>query len=1181
MDIEDAIATIDAVLGSQGLNDLEIQVLRQVWDGEKYADIAESLGYDANYIKDLGAKIWKQLSQSLNEKVTKSNVQSVLRRHRSLAEQPTDQTQSGGGTPVVLLPDRGETIDTSHFIGRQSSLELLESWCQDPSCRFVTLVGTPGLGKTILAARLVEKVTPHFKTVIWRSLKTPLPLPQLLQDLLTTFQTQLPTTSSTEVQIDALIQALAHHRCLLVLDHADSLIEPGSMAGDFRSGYEDYRNLCQLLSSTRHRSCILVVCREQPKAWGLSAGETMRSHVLPPLSAIETEELLQAKGQFQGKPNDWETLTQQYNGNPLALQIVSTTILDFFQGNVSEFLAEGQVVFAGLSAFLQQQWQPLSAIEQWVLFYLAICQDPVPFKTIKSDLLDASLQRRLTDILSALHRRTLLERNTQDGVVTFGLQSAVFEYATVRLVETLATELVQSPIDLLHQLPLLKINHQDYIQHNQRQQLLQPLLEQLKDLLPRTVDLPQYLQGLLTQLQDTPPSYAAGNLVNLLMQNGCSLMGLDLSGLPLWEVCFATSMLHQVNLSNTDLSRTGFANAFGGVTCTCLAADEARFVTGHQNGSVLIWDAHQGQQLQSLTGHKSWIWGLDWSPNGDNILSVSEDHRLRVWDAETGNCLHVLEGHCDRIWRVICPNNEIAITSSNDQTLKVWDFINGKCLRTLASETDVVALAVNEPEQLVFCGGPDGTLQCWHWVTGEHLETWSSQQGGIWAIAYCQSSRTLYSAGDTGVIEVWQRDDTSSVETLGQLRGRIWSLALSPCDRYLVAGGDSGQLTRWDLQAGKIDQSLGGYEGRISAIDYGTSGNTVITTSEDQTVRLWNITNGQPLLSIRSYSNWACEVTFASVQAEKDLVASAHSDGNLYLWDIKKGKHAQTLQGHQRSVWTVAASPSGTQIVSGSDEGTLRIWEVASGQCTMRLQGHQSRIWCVAWSPDGTTIASGSGDRTLKLWDANSGDCLSTLTGHQSRIWSVAFSPNGQWIATGSGDRTLKIWDPQTGTCAATLEGHQSLVLSSAFHPQQSMLASVAGDGTCKLWDLETFTCQNTIPVPTKMNWSLAWSPDGHRLAIGGNDGQIRLWNQTQQNWDPVLSGHTECVWSVAFHADGQTVCSGSQDGSTRLWDLQTRECRSVLEPPKLYEGLNIMDAQGISPAQIATLQALGAKSYA
>lgn len=948
MDIEDAIATIDAVLGSQGLNDLEIQVLRKVWGGEKYADIAESLGYDANYIKDLGAKIWKQLSQGLDERVTKSNVQSVLRRHRSIAEQSTDQNQlSSAGLPVSLMQDRGETIDTSSFSGRQQSLALLTSWCQDPSCRFVTLVGPPGRGKTILAARLVEEVMPHFESVIWRSLKTPLPLSKLLQDLLQIFQILLPAESQIEILIDALIKALAHHRCLLVLDHAEALIEPGSMAGDFRPGYEDYRNLCQLLSSTRHQSCILVVCREQPKAWGLSEGEAMRSHVLPQLSATETQEILQAKGKLQGEPNDWETLTQQYSGNPLALQIVSTTILDFFQGNVSEFLAEGQLVFEGLSAFLQQQWQQLSAAEQWVLFYLAMCQEPVSFKAIKSDLLDSSQQRRLTDVLSALHRRTLLERKNQDGFVTFGLQSSVLEYVTVRLVETLATELAQSQIDLLHQLPLLKIKHQDYIQQNQRQQLLQPILEQLKDCLPRTADLMQHLLQLLTQLQERSPSYAAGNIVNLLIQNGCSLKGLDLSGLPLWEVCFAKSVLHQVNLSNADLSRTGFANAFGGVTCACLAPDEDRFVTGHENGSVLIWDVQQGQQRQSLTGHKSWIWGLDWSPNGAYILSASEDQTLRVWEAETGDCLHVLEGHCDRIWRVICPNNEIAITSSSDQTLKIWDFLNGQCVMTLACESDVVALAVSEPEQLIFCGGADGILQCWHWATGQQLEACLSPQGGIWAMAYCRSTQTIYSAGDSGVIEVWRRGDSSPVDTLGQLKGRIWSLALSPCDQYLVAGGDSAQLTLWNLNSGQIDHSLGGYEGRISAVDYGLSGHRVVTTSEDQTIRLWDIHRGQPLLNIRSYSNWACDVTWASAREQTAFVVTAQSDGNLYQWDTENNGEPKTFQGHQRSVWAVASNPFGTHLVSGSDEGYLRVWDLSSGLCQMGLHGHNSRIWSV------------------------------------------------------------------------------------------------------------------------------------------------------------------------------------------------------------------------------------------
>ncbi len=1002
--------------------------------------------------------------------------------------------QAAAQGPQRLIRDCGEQVDTSNFVGRQQAFDHLSAWCQDPGCRLINLVGMAGIGKTILMAHLVEQNADQFDGFVWKSLKTPLPLKQLLQDLLQRFRVDLPPAASPEVLVNTLIQTFTDHRYLLVLDHTETLMEPTSTVGDYRAGYAEYQMLFQQLGATRHQSCCVVIGREQSQTWGLREGDTVRTYLLMPFSAAETQMLLQTKGTFTAQRQDWETLTQQYGGNPLALQIVSTTILDFFQGDLSEFLAEGQVIFEGLAVFLQQQWQLLSASEQWVLFYLALCRTPQSFKAIKADLLDRSQQRRLMEMLSALHRRTLIERHTCEGLVTFGLSPAVLEYVTISLIDTLVQELARSQLSLLHQCPLLKVSAQDYLQQVQRQQVLQPILEQLKEQL--SVDVAQHLEALLASLRGASPSYAAGNLVNLLIQLGHPLTGLQLSGLPLWEVNLATRPLYQVDLSGADLSRTVFAHAFGGVVCVKFSPDASRFATGHQNGGVSVWDSDQGQLLLSLNGHQSWIWAVDWSPDGNAVLSVSEDQTVRVWDTQTGDCLQVLEGHCDRIWKILCLSHHTAVTSSGDRSLKLWDFQTGECLKTLRGDSDGIALAVSEPERLIFSGGTNGQLHCWHWDTGQPLETWASQQGGIWALVYCASSQTLYSAGDSGLIEAWQLGTPTPTQTFGQSRGRIWALALSPCDRYLMAGGDNAQLIRWDLNSGESDQSLDGYRGRISAVDCGSTGNTAITASEDQTIRLWDVEQGQLLFNISSYSNWACEVSvLPSLEGHAAQVASAYSDGNLYLWNAEHGRLEQTLTGHQRSLWSLAVNPSGTHLVSGSDDGSLRIWQVGVSQCQLRLQGHQSRVWSVAWSPDGRAIASGSSDRTVKLWDPDSGNCVWTLAGHQSRVWAVSFSPDGQQVASGSGDRTLKLWDRQTGNCLATLAGHQSQVCSVAFHPEQPILASVGSDNTCRLWDLDTFTCQDTLAVPGKTNWSVTWSPDGDLLAIGSNDGAIFLWH--------------------------------------------------------------------------------------
>jgi len=182
MNVDEALVILDAFL-DRGLNDIQELVFRKAWEGQTYPEIAESSDYDANYIKDVGSKLWKLLSKALSEEVTKSNFRAVLRRRASelgsresgVGEEsqskiqvaleahqrcdPKSKIVSPAPSPQPLAPhiDWGEAVDVPNFYGRSEELATLGQWIESDRCRLVAVLGMGGMGKTSLSIALAEK----------------------------------------------------------------------------------------------------------------------------------------------------------------------------------------------------------------------------------------------------------------------------------------------------------------------------------------------------------------------------------------------------------------------------------------------------------------------------------------------------------------------------------------------------------------------------------------------------------------------------------------------------------------------------------------------------------------------------------------------------------------------------------------------------------------------------------------------------------------------------------------------------------------------------------------------------------------------------------------------------------------------------------------------------------------
>ncbi|THU76061.1 WD40 repeat-like protein, partial [Dendrothele bispora CBS 962.96] len=207
----------------------------------------------------------------------------------------------------------------------------------------------------------------------------------------------------------------------------------------------------------------------------------------------------------------------------------------------------------------------------------------------------------------------------------------------------------------------------------------------------------------------------------------------------------------------------------------------------------------------------------------------------------------------------------------------------------------------------------------------------------------------------------------------------------------------------------------------------------------------------------------------------------------------------QPLQGHMNWVTSVAYSPDGRHMASGSDDHTVRIWDTQTGkQVGKSLQGHTKAVTSVAYSPDGKHVASGSNDHTIRIWNTQSKKQVgNSLQGHTGLITSVTYSPDGTHVASGSSDHTVRIWNTLTDKqVGQPLQGHTDLVTSVAYSPDGRYVASGSGDHTVKIWD--TQTCKKVGQPPqdyTGSVTSVAYSPDGRHVVSGSDDHTVRIWD--------------------------------------------------------------------------------------
>ena len=295
-----------------------------------------------------------------------------------------------------------------------------------------------------------------------------------------------------------------------------------------------------------------------------------------------------------------------------------------------------------------------------------------------------------------------------------------------------------------------------------------------------------------------------------------------------------------------------------------------------------------------------------------------------------------------------------------------------------------------------------------------------------------------------------------------------------------VSGSPASPVGRFEDQRPSDEDSY------IRSVCFTADNTCLITGAEDKTVKVWDIATGRIKHTYGGDKGHTLDIYSLDCSADGRFIASGSGDKTIKLWSTSTGTCLHTLgdertDGPTDGVTSVSISPDGRTLAAGSLDKVVRLWDVTTGQFLAKLGngdraaaagqaafGHADSVYSVAFSPDGNTLASGSLDHSIMLWDvsharagpSNNGSMVAKFTGHTDFVLSVAFNMDGSLLMSGSKDRTVQFWEPRMVSSNGVenteprlkLQGHDNSVISIAHSSVGNTFMTGSGDKQARIW---------------------------------------------------------------------------------------------------------------------------------
>ena len=1199
MDAESLIAAADkAMIASVGrhLKTVETAILTGAIAQQTYEQIAHQSGYSVSYIKrDIGPKLWHTLSRAMGTKVSKTTLRAALKHYSSetLAQSawvtPSNQSTPRSSTSnAIAIVDSGDMPAVTNLLGRETELSRLSTWISPPShqspAQLVSILGMGGVGKTCLAAAMVQAMMSDFQIVIWRSVKNAPVFKDLLRDLITIVSQH----TAQSIDLLTLLHYLRASRCLIVLDNLETLLER-DRPGFFLPQHQNYEALFQLIADTEHQSCLVLTSREKPAAIATLAGrqkgvQTLQLEGLSPSSALPFVQSLHGEEKLKLQ------LVQHYGGNPLALNILVTSIQDLFGGEIKPFLDCEVILFNGVRRLFDEQFNRLSEPEKQIMVWLAVDRDWVSIPQLANHLVPSLPTHRLLEYLETLRWRSLIERS--EG--KFSLQPLISEYVTDTLIHQITDDFIHYPTPpvWLGAIALLNPSLEDFIQQAQKRVIIAPIVQNLLDHYPALNHLEHQVREILTdsrKLAQAHPSvssrsmaYLAGNLLNLLQHINPSLSHYDFSGLPIWRADFQSIFVRQSNFTECDFRGCCFKQTQKSIYSVAMSPDGTQVASGDMTGSIYLWSLEtelnppQLSLQHILSGHQSNVWSVTWHPTLPILASGSDDTTIKLWSLDIQQCIKTLSGHQATVTSLAWhPKGHQLASASFDGTIGIWEWEKDEPMARLTGHQNAILDIDWHPSgDWIVSGGNDHLIKLWSVRQQQCIRTYHEHHDAVWSVAWNPDGEQFASGSSDTTIKLWDQHHLVSSQTLEGHQNWVQSLAWHANHTILASGGSDRTIRLWDAQSGRCQAILWGHQSWIWDLNWHPVLPLLVSGSDSQTLKLWRANQAKCLQSIQGYSSCIWSLDWSS---DGKTLITGSSDAQVRLWDPETGIEKRTLLGHQNWVHSVAWHPSKPLIASSSTDQMVRIWHAKTGRLEQYLTLEDDMLLAIAWHPAQDCLAISSGDQQIRLWSPMKGTCDCIPHEQGNWIWSLSWNQDGTRLASGSDNQTIWIWNVTLQQWSGILRGHENFVLCVKWNPCNHYLASCSSDQTIRIWNSVTFECVKVLEGHgAGWIWAIAWHPNGRWLASAGDDQTIRVWDLQSGQCIQVWEGHQDSIKCLAWSPDGSVLASGGADEIVLFWSLDALHPYPPAKIAPPYLGSVFDRTSGLTEAQQDSLVNLG-----